>query len=39
MIVLGQILALHEWLGIVLIVATNAAAILLAGRNRPRSRG
>ncbi|TSE14396.1 EamA family transporter [Arthrobacter sp. KBS0703] len=31
MIVLGQILALHEWLGIVLIVATNAAAILLAG--------
>ena len=34
MIVLGQILAMHEWLGIALIVATNAAAILLAGHNR-----
>ena len=35
MIVLGQILALHEWLGIGVIVATNAAAILLAGRIKP----
>lgn len=35
MMVLGQLLALHEWLGIVLIVATNAAAILLAGKNKP----
>ncbi|WP_240987052.1 EamA family transporter [Arthrobacter sp. Soil736] len=34
MIVLGQILAMHEWLGMVLIVATNAAAILLAGHAR-----
>ena len=34
MIVLGQILAVHEWLGIVLIVATNAAAILLAGHSQ-----
>ena len=37
MVVLGQLLALHEWLGIVLIVATNAAAIMLAGRNNRRS--
>ncbi|MFF2243773.1 DMT family transporter [Arthrobacter sp. NPDC058130] len=37
MIVLGQVLAIHEWLGIGLIVATNAAAILLAGPGRPRS--
>jgi inner membrane transporter RhtA len=35
-IVLGQILVLHEWLGMALIVATNAAAIWLAGR-RSRS--
>ncbi|WP_104141174.1 DMT family transporter [Arthrobacter sp. ZGTC131] len=39
MVVLGQILAMHEWLGIVLIVATNAAAILLAGHNRRQVRG
>lgn len=34
MIVLGQILAMHEWLGIGLIVATNTAAILLAGHRK-----
>ena len=39
MIVLGQILAIHEWLGIGLIVATNAMAILLAGPGKPRSPG
>lgn len=37
MAVLGQILAFHEWLGIVLIVGTNAAAILLAGSSRKPS--
>ena len=37
MIVLGQILAIHEWLGIGLIVATNAVAILLAAPGKPRS--
>jgi inner membrane transporter RhtA len=31
-IVLGQILVLHEWLGMALIVATNTVAIWLAGR-------
>ncbi|AXJ09094.1 DMT family transporter [Arthrobacter sp. PM3] len=31
-LVLGQILDLHEWLGIALIVATNTVAIWLAGR-------
>ena len=31
-VVLGQILVLHEWLGMALIVATNAVAIWLAGR-------
>jgi inner membrane transporter RhtA len=31
-VVLGQILVLHEWLGMALIVATNAVAILLADR-------
>ena len=38
MIVLGQILAVHEWLGIGMIVATNAAAILLASINLRASR-
>ena len=33
-VVLGQILVLHEWLGMALIVATNAVAIWLAGRTR-----
>ncbi len=37
MIVLGQILALHEWLGISLVVATNAGAIVLARRTRPNA--
>ncbi|MFP3459618.1 hypothetical protein R5O87_02075 [Arthrobacter globiformis] len=37
-VVLGQFLVLHEWLGIAVIIATNVAAILLAGRNR-RSAG
>ena len=37
MVVLGQLLALHEWLGILLIVATNAAAIVLAGRGSRQS--
>lgn len=32
-LVLGQFLVLHEWLGIAVIVATNVAAILLAGRS------
>lgn len=32
-IVLGQILALHEWLGMALIIATNTVAIWLAGRS------
>ena len=36
-IVLGQFLVLHEWLGMAVIVATNVAAILLAGRGRRRS--
>ena len=36
-IVLGQFLVLHEWLGMAVIVATNVAAILLAGRCRRRS--
>ncbi|WP_104174486.1 DMT family transporter [Arthrobacter sp. Y81] len=31
-VVLGQILVLHEWLGMALIVATNTVAIWLAGR-------
>jgi len=31
-LVLGQVLVLHEWLGVGLIVATNAVAIWLAGR-------
>jgi inner membrane transporter RhtA len=31
-VVLGQILVLHEWLGMALIVATNAVVIWLAGR-------
>ena len=31
-VVLGQILVLHEWLGMALIVVTNAVAIWLAGR-------
>jgi inner membrane transporter RhtA len=34
-VVLGQILVLHEWLGIAVIVATNTAAIWLAGRRTP----
>ncbi|MGO4805192.1 DMT family transporter [Arthrobacter sp. 2MCAF15] len=38
MIVLGQILAVHEWLGIGIIVATNAAAILLASLKPSASR-
>lgn len=38
MIVLRQILAVHEWLGIGIIVATNAAAILLASTKRSASR-
>ena len=33
-VVLGQVLVLHEWLGIALIVAANATAIWLAGRRR-----
>lgn len=33
-VVLGQALVLHEWLGMGMIVATNAAAIWLAGRER-----
>jgi inner membrane transporter RhtA len=36
-LVLGQLLVLHEWLGIAIIVATNVAAILLAGRRSRRS--
>jgi inner membrane transporter RhtA len=36
-VVLGQFLVLHEWLGMAVIVATNAAAILLAGRGTRRS--
>jgi inner membrane transporter RhtA len=36
-IVLGQFLDLHEWLGMAVIVATNVAAILLAGRGTRRS--
>jgi inner membrane transporter RhtA len=36
-LVLGQFLVLHEWLGIALIVATNAVALWLAGRKRPSS--
>jgi inner membrane transporter RhtA len=31
-VVLGQVLVLHEWLGMALIVATNTVAICLAGR-------
>jgi inner membrane transporter RhtA len=34
MVVLGQVLVLHEWLGIALVVAANATAIWLAGRRR-----
>ncbi|WP_051628739.1 EamA family transporter [Arthrobacter sp. UNC362MFTsu5.1] len=34
-VVLGQILVLHEWLGMAVIVATNTAAIWLAGRRTP----
>jgi inner membrane transporter RhtA len=33
-VVLGQVLVLHEWLGIALIVSANAVAISVAGRRR-----
>jgi inner membrane transporter RhtA len=36
-VVLGQFLVLHEWLGIAIIVTTNVAAILRAGRGTRRS--
>jgi inner membrane transporter RhtA len=36
-IVLGQFLVLHEWLGMGVIVATNVAAIALAGRRTRRA--
>ncbi|WP_251039308.1 DMT family transporter [Arthrobacter sp. ISL-72] len=37
-VVLGQILVLHEWLGMAIVVATNSAAIWLTGRrNRTQS--
>jgi inner membrane transporter RhtA len=38
-VVLGQILNLHEWLGIALIVATNTVAICLAGRRTKGAAG
>jgi inner membrane transporter RhtA len=38
-VVLGQILGLHEWLGMALIVATNAVAIWLAGRRSKSTAG
>ncbi len=37
-VLLGQVLALHEWVGIGVVVAANVAAVALRGVARPRTR-
>jgi inner membrane transporter RhtA len=38
LVLLGQVLALHEWVGIALVVGANAAAVTMSGPSRARRR-